>query len=352
MTPREQRPVRVVFVTMTRRTPDQAYRDPSVIYRCTNPALALQRAGISARVFHVDALPQRVDADIAIFHRPRATPGFARARKILRGAAHWADLDDLLFDLRHLDEHPALLSGMASRKQLQRDTECYAEAIGHLGRSTVSTPELAEHLKQVFGSFETHVVRNGWDPHWRALGVALQAAPRNQRVISYFAGTSSHRDDLSTCMQALERFAGGQKDVVVDIYGSIDPQKLGLDGRKFRAARSVPFHALSERIRNSWVAVAPLRQTPFNLCKSAIKFVETGLFGCPLVASPLPEYTRIAHSGILVAESSASWEQHLNALCDPAIHQEHGVLASNAAARQSAEAQSATLRAALTGVAA
>jgi len=343
--------VRVVFVTMTRRTPDQAHRDPSVIYRCVNPALALRRAGHSAQVFHVDALPRRVEADIAIFHRPRATPSFANARKRLQGAVHWCDLDDLLFDPRYIDQHPALLSGMSSRKLLQRDTECYAEAIGSLGRATVSTPELATHLSEVFGRFDAHVIRNGWDPHWRALGAALESVPPAQRVVSYFAGTSSHRDDFEYCMGALANFARAQPDVIVDVYGSIQPEKLGLHGKQFRAAKSVPFHVLTERIRHSWAAVAPLRQTPFNLCKSAIKFIETGLFGCPLVASPMPEYDRIDHSGILVAETAARWEEHLNALSDRRTHADHSTMARRAAEAMSADAEQLKLVAALSGAA-
>lgn len=68
------------------------------------------------------------------------------------------------------------------------------------------------------------------------------------------------------------------------------------------------------------VGIVPLADNEFNRCKSWLKGLEYAALGVPFVASPLPEYRRLAEvlnggtGGTLMAGTSSTWAHHLTAL--------------------------------------
>lgn len=63
------------------------------------------------------------------------------------------------------------------------------------------------------------------------------------------------------------------------------------------------------------VGIAPLEDSPFNRGKSNLKGIEYAATGVPFVASPLPEYTRLAQKGAgVIAKRPREWFHALTEL--------------------------------------
>ena len=84
---------------------------------------------------------------------------------------------------------------------------------------------------------------------------------------------------------------------------------------------------LSSAAQRADLFIAPLRDTYFNRCKSAIKFLEYSHKGIPGVYSRLPMYEAVIQDGQngFFASDLAEWEAHLEQLiASPALRQEMG----------------------------
>lgn len=79
------------------------------------------------------------------------------------------------------------------------------------------------------------------------------------------------------------------------------------------------------------IGLCPLANTPFNECKSDIKFLEYSILGIPTIASRSAAYSSIAHDKIgYVARNVSDWEKYLKKLiADEARRNELGLRAKN-----------------------
>jgi glycosyltransferase involved in cell wall biosynthesis len=69
-------------------------------------------------------------------------------------------------------------------------------------------------------------------------------------------------------------------------------------------------------------AVAPLEDTPFNRCKSDLKFLEYSAMGLPGVYSDIGVYTSCVDglNALLVENTTQAWSEALRSLCaDPGL---------------------------------
>ncbi len=132
--------------------------------------------------------------------------------------------------------------------------------------------------------------------HGSALNLAgVQAGP----VRILYMGTATHGADLDLILPALARLqeSFGER-IEIDLVGIVGPRDLPPFVKRLevprRAGLSYPAFVawLTDRNRREpWaIGLAPLVDTPFNRCKSAIKMLDYAALGLPVVASDMPAY--------------------------------------------------------------
>ena len=157
------------------------------------------------------------------------------------------------------------------------------------------------------------------------LNVARLWHPR-RKVVGYM-GTFTHDDDLAMVEPALreiwQRHPGGVEFQFVGVVGRKETMRalLGLPVRVFRPTpkqaeypRFMPWFSGHFR----WdIAISPLRDVPFNRCKSDIKFLDYSAIGAAGIYSRVPAYeSSVCHlgTGWLVENDVGAWTQALEAL--------------------------------------
>ncbi len=243
------------------------------------------------------ALPDIATADRLVAHTRRI------------GATLVFDLDDDLLTIpRH---HP-------DAKLLRPRSKIARRLVGAADVLWVSTPALAERLSTIRA--DAVVLENGLDERiWReSAGPAL-----DQPVRILCMGTTTHDHDFNLILPALCRLKDEYRDrIEIDIAGMSGgdlPAGLNRIGPPHHATRSYPgFVNWLSSAQPGWhIGLAPLLETPFNLCKSPIKAMDYAAIGLAVLASDMPVYRgSIADgpAGRLVANAPAAWYAALNRL--------------------------------------
>jgi GT2 family glycosyltransferase/glycosyltransferase involved in cell wall biosynthesis len=257
------------------------------------------------------------------------------------GIALLYDLDD---DLRRIPrDHPdaALLRPRARQvSRLARD----ADAVW------VSTPALADALCNVRDG--VRVVENGIDERLWLAGPP-PVPPREGPVRLLFMGTMTHDADFALVESALARLK-----VVFGEFVSID--LLGISSQPalpdWVNRISMPIHAASGYpgfvnwiTQQHWdIGIAPLADTPFNRCKSALKALDYAALGLPILASDGPVYRGSpadGRGGWLVPDNTDAWFVALARLVrDSALRRRLAIGAREAVAGATLAAQAARRR--------
>lgn len=77
----------------------------------------------------------------------------------------------------------------------------------------------------------------------------------------------------------------------------------------------VPFVEYASQLAELEIGVVPLKDSPFNRAKSALKAIEMAAVGVPVVMAPTPDNLRVHKQGIgLVAESRGQWKRLVSRL--------------------------------------
>lgn len=258
----------------------------SSAYRLRLPLEALLKAGsIRPPVPHVAAdsgLPsvpeiRRAAPDaVMVQHNSLAATPALLAR--LKGTTRLIYLlDDLVTELPPRHPSARRAGGLTARH--------LADSLAGIDLLVVSTPALAERFDAA--PCTVRVVENALpDEVW--LGLAAQpAAPRNGKRLRFgWAGAQQHETDL----RMLKPVVRATRKQVDWVFFGMCPDYL----RPF-ASTVVPPVAFRDYPRalaeaDIDVAVAPLADHPFNRCKSALKLLEFGALGIPVIASDLPPY--------------------------------------------------------------
>jgi glycosyltransferase involved in cell wall biosynthesis len=211
------------------------------------------------------------------------------------------DIDDDLFNIT--PDNPAY--GLISRDDQVAAAKCIklADAV------TVTTEELRKRIAGVAEGVYPIVIPNALDVHDRWLPTAQTGSPDGFRRI-FWSGGASHAVDWEECFQAVKTVMAAREDVRLVILGFLPPcidrerSLAPFKGRIEFMGFSNPetYYEIIHHIRAD-VALAPIRHTAFNTCKSPIKFLENSLIGIPTVASnwkPYSEVIRDGESGRLV----------------------------------------------------
>lgn len=150
---------------------------------------------------------------------------------------------------------------------------------------------------------------------------------RPKRTIIGYMGTFTHDDDLMMILPALQTVAAGHKhELEFQLVGAVrQPSTL-------TALKQLPFRVYHHKLKRSeypqfmawfsgrvrWdIAIAPLKDTPFNRCKSDVKFLDYCAIGAAGIYSDVPAYqasVRHLETGWLAENNEAAWVEALKTL--------------------------------------
>lgn len=261
--------------------------------------------------------------------RPDCTPEMAAGlvRDVKRNGAKFVyQIDD------------DLLALPADTPAAQAKREIVTTFLGEADAVLVSTPALRARYASL--NEQIRVVGNALDERLIVPGASQSGTDRERMVLGYM-GTLTHDDDLRLLLPALS-------EVAASLSGPVELQIIGgvADAQTLEQLNQLPFPVTQLRPPTSeypqflpwftgnvrWdIALAPLRDTPFNRAKSDIKFLDYAALGAPGIYSHLPVYAdsvRHGETGLLTANDTASWVMALRSLIEqPDLRRE---LAANA----------------------
>lgn len=317
------KPLRVLFISNTSRK-ERPYLDPSVRYRCYNPAAALEKKGFTADVISFDVLNmQHVSLyDVFIFHRPpfdEKTISFMSAAKN-NNKIVFADYDDLIFNKRYALHSSLYKSGRADEKTCLAIFSKNAKAVQLFDNFFVSTSPLKDKILEINSSANVTIAHNalGYD-FLSALSVRKNNKPRyrdRKLVISYLSGTASHDKDFKVIEKPLKELLSKYKNKIeFQAVGPLNYDKKSLGDIKH--FKYVEYSKLKKIISRSDLNVAPLEVSEFTNCKSGLKFFESGAFYVPSIVTPIADMTRFSDcDGISYALDEDDWYLSISRFVD------------------------------------
>jgi glycosyltransferase involved in cell wall biosynthesis len=183
---------------------------------------------------------------------------------------------------------------------------------------TVSVEPLAERMRKL--NSNVRVCRNRIDESMLSI-----ERPRRERLVIGWAGGPSHGDDMKEATYGLRKVLDWNP-------GKVELHFIGADFRRLvrremRFTRWAPVTADYYRLIDFDIGIAPLRPGVFSDAKSAIKAIEYGALGIPIVASAVTPYNDYVIDGVTgwLVSTPQQWVQRLRDLVnDDAMREEMG----------------------------
>lgn len=220
-------------------------------------------------------------------------------------------MDDDLIDL-------PVVTGIERYRQARhpRRLHTLARALREADLVIAATEALAERLTRHCGH-----ARIGWMENGTAGAPQpkRQARPAGAPLVIGYMGSASHGPDLELAAPALTAVADALPDVRLELFGSIARQGAA-DLLPSRTVRHDPvaggYGAFKRRLAElQWdIGLAPLRDTPYNRCKTATKWAEYAEAGMAVAASDVEIYRPMFDAGAAAAASPAQWTHVLMTL--------------------------------------
>ncbi len=316
----------VLFVSHSKRGAFY-YNDASARYRCVFPAEHLNEVGTLCHVVHftqLNKVPLQSYSHI-IFHRPQ----FSLKLKYYMGKikrlniSAIADFDDLLFEPQLAVHSPAVLSGYMSLNLAKKHARSYKKALQLFTNAWVSTELLAKQLKISQPNIIVTIYHNKVPTRWTELQPTISAHNRVQnKIIRYMPGTSHHSHDFEKIEATLATLLTKNPDICLDVVGDLTFNIENFPKGQVSRQKHLPFEQLPEVIASSWLTLAPLQNNAFNECKSGLKFWESGLYGVPVISSPLKDISRFNNSGLHVSDNLELWLIFIEKMKNPINYQQ------------------------------
>jgi glycosyltransferase involved in cell wall biosynthesis len=220
------------------------------------------------------------------------------------------------------------------------------------GAVWLSTAALARTLAELRD--DVRIVPNGLDERlWAALPRPTAARQGPVRIL--FMGTATHDADFALIGPALERIKDVfGEHVAIDLLGVSShgglPDWVNRLGMPVNANASYPGF-VNWITQQHWdIGVAPLADSAFNRCKSALKTLDYAALGLPVLASDCAVYRGTLADGVggwLVPDDEGAWFAALARLVrDAGLRRRLGEAAARAFLRGTLSAQAAERRAA------
>jgi processive 1,2-diacylglycerol beta-glucosyltransferase len=240
-----------------------------------------------------------------------------RAR--LEGKPVIYEIDDLLLELP--DEHPDRSIGYYTPGLFSM-----LRAIIEADLVTTTTPALRAYLEP----FNPNIIVL---PNCLDEGIwtmSRQAAkPGDTPVVIGYMGSDTHAPDLETITPVLQRILARYGDrICLRFWGGEPPagmrEQRQVEWIKIEATTYVEFARFFQQ-QECDIFIAPLKDSLFNRCKSAIKYLEYSALGVPGVYSRITPYEVIvdhADNGFL-ASTELEWEECLVRLIESLPLRQH-----------------------------
>ena len=230
------------------------------------------------------------------------------------------DLDDWYWGL---DPNNEAFKASHPKHNPVENTHFYAKNMRASDYITTSTPYLAQRIKEKFGK----------DP------ILLPNCIDVERFIPVdhdvdtptvgWAGSTSHRSgDIETLRGIFERFLReGQIKMLHAGDAITSPSFASMIGLPDEMVERTPRRTTEEypEMLTMQIGIVPLRDTPFNMAKSAIKGLEYAASGIPFIAAALPSYSDLRSQwgdGFYIAKRPIDWVKATKKLLDRSHREE------------------------------
>lgn len=113
-----------------------------------------------------------------------------------------------------------------------------------------------------------------------------------------YSCSESHLDDIKYISPVLNWASKLYSKIVIISQGGIDFTYLNSEFKGKAAHQGkVPFDSYLKTLREikPHIFIAPLLDTPHNVCRSNLKYLQSGLLKCPFICNNLPPYTDVKH---------------------------------------------------------
>jgi glycosyltransferase involved in cell wall biosynthesis len=173
---------------------------------------------------------------------------------------------------------------------------------------TTTTPYLAKQLKKFNKNvvvLPNYIDMDRWDLPYKKNDTG--------KIRIGWAGSITHVEDVAMILNPIRRICKEFKNVQLVMVG--DPRVGALfKGLPVETMNGVPFEIWPSKLYSLRldIGLAPLRDTPFNRCKSNIKWIEYAIARIPSVLSPTVYKMANEHlDGIygMIAENEDQWYQ-------------------------------------------
>jgi glycosyltransferase involved in cell wall biosynthesis/FMN phosphatase YigB (HAD superfamily) len=311
----ESKSIRFVIITSA------GLDNGSTRYRALHFADIMQRQGISSTLIHsstsfLDGESLIREANAVIFQRCFEKQGniesFLMTAQNL-GKCCIFELDDLVIP-KFVSEIGSVVGGEWKKEQAICIARSYENLIKKAHACIVSTPLLKEQIEIEYG-LKSVVVRNRVTPD----RLKLRKLYKNDSLrLIYASGTFSHKEDFLLIENLLYQFLSKNKFVQLSILGATQVSKRILVLPNVRNYPLLNYDAMFEFIAKHDLMIVPLVDNIFNRAKSAVKFVECGAVGVPVLASRVGEFADIIEhkkNGFL-ASNEQDWVQLLSSIAE------------------------------------
>jgi glycosyltransferase involved in cell wall biosynthesis len=265
-------------------------------------------------------------ADIVVSHMA-GTNRWMEASKV---HSWWRGLKKECRRVYELDDDPFELEGHNPAfvdYNLATSRDSFEFCIRTADLVTTSVEPLAERMRQLNG--RVAVCKNRIDESL----LQLQRLRRDRLVVGW-AGGPSHGEDMREAAYGLRRVLDWHPDTVEAHFIGADLRTVVK--RRIRFSRWQPVTADYYRLIDFDVGIAPLRAGKFTDAKSAIKAMEYGALGIPVVASAVTPYNDYVIDGVTgwLVRTPQEWARRLRDLVnDEAMRGEMGQNAKTLAAQ-------------------
>jgi hypothetical protein len=310
--------MKILYIAWSKQKHNDIYADPSVWYRCFQPAQAIRDLGFSANVVSSEIVTEEQiqSHDCIVFFRPVYSSEFVSLINLCeqKNKYYLASYDDLFFDIGHLRNSGFRKLGAPQSQILNERPELHAKAFYFFDNFISSTIGLKTAIQKHKPASTVITHHNGIPPELYAWARLLLKNKVESRTIGYFAGGAIHTPDLERIAPALSEVLIEQNATFLCVETVQIPQILLSTGKVELIAR-MNYTQMALAYNKCNLTIAPLEINEFTNSKSGIKFLESATMGNRVVATPIDDITRVGNNFLFPADSISDWQAQLkNAL--------------------------------------